>query len=228
MADPLGKTLVWRGRCFAIERPWFPWAGQCGRVGAPCWLAGHQPRCLRRSVLPRAAELPAGTRGLAWPGRSAVSCSPWLNWDLCVLPCTPCALPSHCTLRDCCAQGERFTRGGRGSFLCERAAVIYCQLPSSFCVARLPFVAYLFCGTQCGCQMGLERISSRATKRTSVGERWWQIVGQHIGAAASMRTETFPAALVSAEHLLFFFPHAELKASDNLSYSQLSFSSSLS
>lgn len=42
-----------------------PRAGQCGRVGAPCWLAGHQPRCLRRSVLPRAAELPAGTRGLA-------------------------------------------------------------------------------------------------------------------------------------------------------------------
>lgn len=177
-----------------------------------------------------------------WPGRSAVSCSPWLNWDLCVLPCTPpslcTALPSRRTVH--CVTVVR--KGGEihsgwawfisvraiGRWRIERAAVIYCQLPSRFCVARLPFVAYLFCGTQCGCQMGLERISSRATKRTSVGERWWQIVGQHIGAAASMRTETFPAALVSAEHLLSFFPRAKLKASDNLSYSQLFFSSSLS
>lgn len=188
------------------------------------------------------ASLPAaGTRGgllAACASEAAVSCSPWLNWDLCVLPCTPpslcTALPSRRTVH--CVTVVR--KGGEihsgwawfisvraiGRWRIERAAVIYCQLPSRFCVARLPFVAYLFCG----CQMGLERISSRATKRTSVGERWWQIVGQHIGAAASMRTETFPAALVSAEHLLSFFPRAKLKASDNLSYSQLFFSSSLS
>lgn len=106
-----------------------PRAGQCGRVGAPCWLAGHQPRCLRRSVLPRAAELPAGTRGLACAVAGEECCFLFALAKLglvCLalyapLPVYSPALPSHCALCDCCAQGERFTRGGRGSFLCERS-----------------------------------------------------------------------------------------------------------
>lgn len=149
------------------------------------------------------ASLPAaGTRGVllaACASEAAVSCSPWLNWHLCehVLPCTPVSVMT----------GRR-----RVSFLCERSVDGASSERPLFIVSSFLWRIYFVAPSAVARRKKTLLLPCVGTKRTSGGKG---------GAPPCLSSPPGSISVCKARSLLF--PHARLKASDNLSYSQYSF-----